>query len=200
MLSCASNRPGHSCWMPGSDAGNLYNSLTCGRQLELFSHYSSSNVWEFWFHSCGTKQDSPCIRLFRHSLFRKPLDPLVWSQDSKPDASLYTLNWKQSSLRLSWKISIPCTTESHGFCLGLCTFLSPRWVLRGSLVTPQRVTTPSVPRPLVMAMVSIISLVEKTWSMDTFCSNRLYAKSTLAAMSPPLICTQKMMLRSDQWL
>lgn len=36
------------------------------------------------------------------------------------------------------------------------TLRRPRWVLRGRRDTPQRVTTPSVPLPLVMAMVSII--------------------------------------------
>lgn len=83
-----------------------------------------------------------------------------------------------------------------GFAEGMfaraLTLRRPRWVLRGSRVTPHLVTTPSVPRPLVMAMVSIISLVEKTWSMETFCSKRLYAKSTLAAMSPPLICNKSL--------
>ena len=66
------------------------------------------------------------------------------------------------------------------------TFLRPLWVLRGRRVTPQRATTPSVPRPLVMAMVSSISSLLKMLSTVTSCSNSLVAKSTLSATSPPL--------------
>merc|ERR1712046_496174 len=55
------------------------------------------------------------------------------------------------------------------------TLRRPLWVLRGSFVTPQRVTTPSYPLPLVMAMVSIISFCSKTVSMETGFSKRSFA-------------------------
>lgn len=54
---------------------------------------------------------------------------------------------------------------------------------------PQRAITPCVPRPLVIAIVSIMSFWFTTVSIVTSFSKSEYAKSTLAAESPPLTCT-----------
>ena len=102
----------------------------------------------------------------------------VLSYNRVPPASL----WVETSVR-------PCASFAHMQAQKptVCpTFLSPLWVLRGRRVTPQRATTPSVPRPLVMAMVSSISSLLKMLSTVTSCSNSLVAKSTLSATSPPL--------------
>ena len=67
------------------------------------------------------------------------------------------------------------------------TLRRPRWVLRGRRETPQRVTTPSVPLPLVIPMVSMFSFSSKTASTGTGFSKKPKAKSTFSAVVPPLI-------------
>merc|ERR1719433_861967 len=65
------------------------------------------------------------------------------------------------------------------------TFRNPRCDLRTNRVTPQRVTTPCTPFPLVTPMQSTISFCEKQSAIFTPCSNKPRTKSTFSATVPP---------------
>jgi hypothetical protein len=100
-----------------------------------------------------------------------------------------------------WSLALrSCGARSCGIKLGrqnkraLCAYL---WVLRGRRVTPQRVTTPSVPRPLVMAMVSIISLAWNTLSTVTACGGEQGRRRTCAAQNT--VSTWRSGCQSSRW-